>query len=157
MGAELVVCRGLSERAKREICGWKYPGEYGIYDLPSYEEMEAKHMGLLSKRAEDRYFGFWEGNTLVGFVNLLEEPAQVFLGIGVRPDLCGKHYGQQMLSMAYDISKELYPQKPLYLEVRTWNTRAVTCYEKAGFHIDGQPYALTTTIGTGTFFRMVRE
>ena len=54
-------------------------------------------------------------------------------------------------------SKKLYPNKPLYLEVRTWNTRAVKCYEKAGFRIDGQAYELTTGIGTGTFYRMIRE
>ena len=47
--------------------------------------------------------------------------------------------------------------KPLYLEVRTWNIRAVKCYQKAGFRIDGQAYELTTGIGTGTFYRMIRE
>ena len=72
-------------------------------------------------------------------------------------DLCNKHYGQRMLLIAYEISKKLYPNKPLYLEVRTWNTRAVKCYEKAGFRIDGQAYELTTGIGTGTFYRMIRE
>ncbi|MEQ2633785.1 hypothetical protein AAAU24_22600, partial [Roseburia inulinivorans] len=74
-----------------------------------------------------------------------------------RINLCNKHYGQRMLLIAYEISKKLYPNKPLYLEVRTWNTRAVKCYEKAGFRIDGQAYELTTGIGTGTFYRMIRE
>ncbi|RHC34737.1 GNAT family N-acetyltransferase, partial [Agathobacter rectalis] len=27
----------------------------------------------------------------------------------------------------------------------------------AGFRIDGQAYELTTEIGTGTFYRMIRE
>ena len=87
---------------------------------------------------------------------LLEEETEVFIGIGVNPDLCGKHYGRRMLMRAYEISKERYPNKPLYLEVRTWNTRAVKCYERAGFKIDGEPYELTTGIGTGTFYRMTR-
>ena len=72
-------------------------------------------------------------------------------------DLCNKHYGQRMLLITYEISKKLYPNKPLYLEVRTWNIRAVKCYQKAGFRIDGQAYELTTGIGTGTFYRMIRE
>lgn len=46
------------------------------------------------------------------------------------PDLCNKHYGQRMLLITYEISKKLYPNKPLYLEVRTWNIRAVKCYQK---------------------------
>ncbi len=72
-------------------------------------------------------------------------------------NLCNKHYGQRMLLITYEISKKLYPNKPLYLEVRTWNIRAVKCYQKAGFRIDGQAYELTTGIGTGTFYRMIRE
>lgn len=31
------------------------------------------------------------------------------------------------------------------------------CYKNAGFRVDGGPYELTTAIGTGTFFRKVRE
>lgn len=58
---------------------------------------------------------------------------------------------------SYRISKSLYPEKPLCLEVRTWNVRAVTCYEKAGFRIDDEPFSRTTLIGEGTFYRMVRK
>ena len=47
--------------------------------------------------------------------------------------------------------------KTMFREVRTWNIRAVKCYQKAGFRIDGQAYELTTGIGTGTFYRMIRE
>lgn len=154
---EKLVYRNLSEKAKRQICAWNYEGEYALYNLPTYEEMQAQQLGFLDAETEKNYYGFWDEDVLVGFVNILEEPTEVFIGIGVNPALCGKHYGRQMLLTAYDISKELYPNKPLYLEVRTWNARAVKCYEKAGFHIDGQPYELTTGIGTGTFYRMVKE
>lgn len=63
-------------------------------------------------------------------------------------ELINIHCKQQT---SIEISKKLYPNKPLYLEVRTWNIRAVKCYQKAGFRIDGQAYELTTGIGTGTF------
>lgn len=69
-------------------------------------------------------------------------------------ELINIHCKQQT---SIEISKKLYPNKPLYLEVRTWNIRAVKCYQKAGFRIDGQAYELTTGIGTGTFYRMIRE
>ena len=69
-------------------------------------------------------------------------------------ELINIHCKQQT---SIEISKKLYPDKPLYLEVRTWNIRAVKCYQKAGFRIDGQAYELTTGIGTGTFYRMIRE
>ena len=55
------------------------------------------------------------------------------------------------------ISKKLYPSKPLYLEVRTWNMRAVNCYKKAGFEIVGESFTMETLMGTGTFYRMIRK
>lgn len=152
-----LVYRNLSEDAKRQICAWKYGGEYDLYNLPSYEEMQVRQIGFMNPQREKNYYGFWDESILVGFVNILEEKEEVFIGIGVNPDLCNKHYGQRMLLITYEISKKLYPDKPLYMEVRTWNIRAVKCYQKAGFRIDGQAYELTTGIGTGTFYRMIRE
>lgn len=116
-----LVYRNLSEDAKRQICAWKYGGEYDLYNLPAYEEMQVRQIGFMNPKSEKNY------------------------------------YGQRMLLITYEISKKLYPDKPLYLEVRTWNIRAVKCYQKAGFRIDGQAYELTTGIGTGTFYRMIRE
>ena len=49
-------------------------------------------------------FGFWDESILVGFVNILEEKEEIFIGIGVNPDLCNKHYGQRMLLITYEIS-----------------------------------------------------
>lgn len=152
-----LIYGNLSQEAKCEICGWQYSGEYALYNLPSYEKMKSKKIGFMNPKTESNYYGFWDEDVLVGFVNILEEKTEVFIGIGVKPDLCGKHYGQQMLKIAYDISKRLYPNKPLYLEVRKWNTRAIKCYEQAGFRVEGEDYELTTGIGIGTFFRMVRE
>lgn len=152
-----LVYRNLSEEAKRQICAWNYSGEYEIYNLPDYEEMQAQQFGFADPESEKNYYGFWDETILVGFVNILEEKDEVFIGIGVHPELCGRHYGQRMLLNAYEISKKLYPNKPLYLEVRTWNKRAITCYERAGFRIDGQAYELTTEIGTGIFYRMRKE
>ena len=149
--------RNLMDDDKQQICGWKYAGEYEIYNLPPYDVMKAQRIGFMNPCNEKNYFAFLDKNVLVGFVNILEEDTEVFIGVDVDPVLCGKHYGRSILEEAYHISKRLYPKKPLYLEVRTWNMRAVTCYKNAGFHIDGEQYELTTSIGTGMFFRMVRE
>ena len=54
-------------------------------------------------------------------------------------------------------SKQKYPGKPLYLEVRTWNERAVRCYQKAGFVIDGDIIEQETYIGRSTFYRMIKK
>lgn len=149
--------RHPTDADKRAICAWHYDGEYSIYDLPSYEEMKAMKMGFLNPEREGNFLVFLDGEETVGFVNIAQEEREVFIGIGAAPHLCGRGYGQRMLREAYRISKERYPEKPLYLEVRSWNTRAIRCYEKSGFRIDGEPFEEKTYIGTGTFYRMVKE
>lgn len=147
----------LSDAAKRQICAWNYDGDYAIYNLPSYEEMKARQRGFMNEAAAQDYYGFWDGDTLVGYIKLTETGAAVAIGIGVKPDLCNKGYGQQVMEITAGIAKQLYPGKPLYLEVRTWNTRAIRCYEKAGFRIDGPAYELATGIGIGMFYRMTND
>ncbi len=41
-----LVYRNLSEDAKRQICAWKYGGEYDLYNLPAYEEMQVRQIGI---------------------------------------------------------------------------------------------------------------
>ncbi|MGM9619399.1 MAG: GNAT family N-acetyltransferase [Oscillospiraceae bacterium] len=153
----MMTHRCLTEEDKREICAWKYGGEYAVYDLPPYEAMRQAGLGFADPGKAKQYLGFWRGDALIGFVNILEEAAEVFIGLGVRPDCCGKGYGCEILREAYRIAKARYPAKPLYLEVRTWNRRAIRCYEKAGFAIDGEPYELTTLSGKGLFYRMTKN
>lgn len=81
----------------------------------------------------------------------------MFIGIGVNPNLCNCGYGNTILLLAYEISKELYPSKPLYLEVRTWNKRAIRCYEKSGFKIEGKSFEQTTSLGKAELYRMVKK
>ena len=146
----------LTEEEKREICGWRYAEEYAVYNLPPWEEMTRKQMGFCHPARAANYRGFNRGNRLVGFTNILEEEKEVFLGIGVHPDFCGQGYGQRLLEASCAIAGELYPGKPLYLEVRTWNKRAIRCYEKAGFHVDGAAFEQVTGASPGIFYRMVK-
>lgn len=147
----------ITEDEKKEICAWQYEGEYAIYNLPPYDVMKEKNIGFLNPKKEMNFQVFYDGNVLVGFVNLLEEENAVFVGIGVNPKFCDRHYGQTILNETYRISKEKYPHKPLYLEVRTWNKRAIHAYEKAGFKVDGEAFEQKTGIGIGTFYRMMKE
>ena len=147
----------MTETEKQIVCSWKYPNEYALYNLPTYDEMKAKKLGFMNPASANNYHSFYDKDIFAGFVNILEEATEVFIGIGTNPDYCNQGYGQQMLQIAYEFSKSQHPAKPLYLEVREWNKRAIHCYEKAGFVIDGAPYQLETSIGSGTFYRMTRK
>lgn len=145
----------MTEEEKYRITAWKYPGEYAIYNNPPYDEQKQTGFGFANP--EFQFYSFYDGDRLIGFIDLCEEENEVFFGIGAAPDCCGRGYGQQMARTAGELARQLFPGKPLYLEVRTWNTRAVRCYEKAGFRIDGEPVHRTTAAGEGMFCRMVRK
>lgn len=147
----------LTESKKREICAWEYPGPYAIYNLPPYEQMRQQQMGFCHPVKAKNYRAWYWGAQPVGFTNLKEEEQAVFLGIGVAPGSCNQGYGSMILEECYQLSRQLFPGKPLYLEVRTWNERAVRCYQRSGFQIEGEPFSQETDIGPGTFFRMVRR
>ena len=147
----------IREDEKQAICEWVYDGEYSIYNLPSYEEMKEKNMGFANPQKEKNFYTYFDNDTLVGFTNILEEETEVFIGIGVNPDFCSKGYGQKILEIAPQICAQKYPGKPLYLEVRTWNERAIRCYQKAGFVIDGDVIEQETYIGRSTFYRMIKK
>ena len=50
-----LVYRNLSEDAKRQICAWKYGGEYELYNLPAYEEMQVRQIGFMNPKSEKSY------------------------------------------------------------------------------------------------------
>ena len=151
----MLACHPTTEEEKILITEWKYEGEYSVYNAEPYEEQKKKGFGFANP--QNHFYSFYDEKKLIGFINLYEEKTEVFFGIGVKPEECGKGYGSQMTETACKISWRLFPGKPLYLEVRTWNQRAVRCYEKAGFHIAGEPIRQTTSAGEGVFYHMIRE
>lgn len=151
----MLACHPTTEEEKILITEWKYEGEYSVYNAEPYEEQKKKGFGFANP--QNHFYSFYDEKKLIGFINLYEEKTEVFFGIGVKPEECGKGYGSQMTETACKISRRLFPGKPLYLEVRTWNQRAVRCYEKAGFHIAGEPIRQTTSAGEGVFYHMIRE
>ncbi len=74
--------------------------------------------------------------------------------MAVNPDYCNRGYGTKILKTAVEISNNLYPGAHIYLQVRTWNKRAIRCYEKVGFQISGEAFVRITGSGKGEFFTM---
>ncbi len=141
-----------TESEKKIISCWKYDGDYAIYNNIPYEEQISNRSGF--GNPFNNYYSFYDGISLVGYINLREKGSEVTLGVGVHPYMCSKGYGQTIVKIACELSKSLFPDNPVYMEVRTWNARAIRCYEKSGFHVEGEPYDKVTPIGKGLFYRM---
>ncbi len=73
---------------------------------------------------KNKFYSFFEEKQACRFPSIsMRNQTEVFFGIGVRPDLCGRGFGWQMTQAACELSGNLFPGKSLYLEVRTWNER----------------------------------
>lgn len=98
-----------------------------------------------------------EDGKLVGFVYLCPGTQKITIGLGVRPEFCGKHFGTRMLTAVCEETAKQYPEIPLCLNVRSWNQRAMKCYQNAGFHIEGSEFEMTTPAGIGMCYQMVKS
>ncbi|GAA0770016.1 GNAT family N-acetyltransferase [Clostridium subterminale] len=144
----------VSEEHAKEISSWEYPEEYSIYNLPSWDTMIKEKYSLCDSIKRKRFIGFInKKKELVGFVNLLDKGESVFFGIGVKPNYCNKGIGKAIINMALIESEKRFPNKPILLEVRTWNKRAISCYKSQGFEII-ETKNQKTKIGFGEFYVM---
>ena len=145
----------LSEEQAKELTSWHYPEEYSIYNLPSWEIIVQKNYSLADSIKREKYIGYMnDAGELVGFVNLsLTKEDTVFFGIGVNPKYCDMGVGKTITKMALIESQKRFPNKPVVLEVRTWNKRAINCYKSQGFEIIGTTQQ-ETYVGEGEFYIM---
>ncbi|WP_346917176.1 GNAT family N-acetyltransferase [Clostridium sp.] len=144
----------ISEKYAKEISSWKYPEEYSIYNLPSWDNMIKENYSLCDSIKRERFIGYInKKKELVGFVNLLDQGESVFFGIGVKPNYCNKGVGKAITNMARIEGEKRFPNKPILLEVRTWNKRAISCYKSQGFEII-ETKNQKTKIGFGEFYVM---
>ena len=152
-----IELRYLSEKDKKEICGWKYDGKYAMYNLSDHEQMRREQCGFFNPEKEEEYCGTWEDGELVGFVHVCPGIQKITIGLGVRPELCGKHDGTTILKLVCEEVEKQYPCRLLCLYVRSWNQRAIKCYQNVGFRIEGTEFEMSTPAGKGMFYRMVRR
>ncbi len=146
----------ITQPEKQLICGWRYPAPYHIYNLPDAESYKSAGAGFYNPDKEKNYYTYYNGDTFIGYTNFSEKDNYILIGIGLRPEHCGKGYGKAVLSTACRLCKNLFTDKTPALQVRSWNKRAIRCYEKAGFATDGKPCTITTPLGTGEFIKMIK-
>lgn len=95
-----------------------------------------------------------ENEELAGFAQFFTMRGVTRLGLGMRPDLCGKGHGLDFVEAIVAEAKQRAPLNEIDLEVFPWNIRAIKVYEQAGFVID-DTYKRMTTSGLASFHCMV--
>ena len=127
------------------IASWKYESPYDVYNFPSYEDMVKYNYPYVDPNVTNYHSITNENNELVAVCNLIEEDNQVFFGISVDPKYCGKGLSKELLPIIINYANNLY-HKPLYLQVRIWNERAIKAYQNAGFIIKNKAILKTETV-----------
>lgn len=126
------------------VANWRYEPPYDVYNFPTYEDMLKKSSSFLDYDSFIYHSIINEHNELIALFNLTEEEHQVFFGISMNPSFCGKGLSHIILPMICNYAETMY-HKPLYLQVRTWNKRAIKAYENAGFKIETRALFKTET------------
>ena len=145
----------LTEAQARQICFWKYEGIYSIYNFPDWDTLNKQRWGITieEKRKNEFTAVIDESNNLCGYIKFVENKDFVLVGLGLKPSLCGQGLGNIIMELLKNECKKRYGNKRIALEVRSFNKRAIKCYERAGFKIT-DVYQKDTLIGSDEFIKM---
>lgn len=94
------VLTTLSEDYAKEICGWKYDGEYSIYNLSDWNVVVENVWDLaIEERRESDFVAILSNNQLIAYGRLTSIQDKAFIGIGLKPSLCGKGFGGNIMKL----------------------------------------------------------
>lgn len=130
----------MNEEYAREIASWKYSGKYSLYSLSDSEEtikglMDGSHYVFLTMDKREIVGFFCVGEA--ARVPLIEEDVydERFLdvGLGMRPDLCGRGLGHNFLLTGLEFLGDKYRTDSFRITVVSKNLRAIKVYTRLGF------------------------
>ena len=154
---ELFEYRPPTETEAQEICRWRYNGAGSVYNFPDWETIVRNGWSLADKdRRESEFLAFSQGGEFMAYGRIFASGGKVFLGIGLKPSWCGRGYGGGIMRILVEEARKRMPGLTIALEVRSFNSRALRCYEKIGFAEKGR-YRKDTMIGEDEFIYMEYE
>jgi ribosomal-protein-alanine N-acetyltransferase len=123
----------MDQADAEEVAAWRYPGIYAFYDFVADPE---DHAELLDQFQRDgAYFSARLTDIgLIGFAELKpHDDGNAEIGLGLRPECVGRGLGAEFVERICIWATERQNARRLSLLVATFNERAITVYERAGF------------------------
>ncbi len=111
---------------------WKYGGAYSFYDMTADIEDYREFIDEDLRNANDHYQAI-AGGGLAGFFCVIQNGPDIEIGLGLRPDLCGKGVGKGFVDQVVDFIGAHYQFDKLVMHVAAFNQRAVKVYRSCGF------------------------
>jgi ribosomal-protein-alanine N-acetyltransferase len=147
--------RQMTDGEAREISRWHYQAPYDFYDSTSDPD-DLEELLDPVRRAGSYFSAFDAEGALVGFFQFESEGETVDVGLGLRPDLTGRGFGEGYLLAGLDFARERFSPARFTLAVATFNERAIRVYERAGFR-RGTVYTHHTSGADYRFLAMARD
>ncbi|HTU27829.1 MAG TPA: GNAT family N-acetyltransferase [Solirubrobacteraceae bacterium] len=148
----------MTQPEAEEIGAWTYPGIYAFYNYSAEPDDLAEL--LEADRRAGLYFAVRLAEQgLVGFVQVwpVGEDGSVEIGLGLRPECTGRGLGVAFVRRLCEWLIDRVRLRPMTITLRvaTFNARAITVYERAGFEpVETEQY--TRRGATIQFLRMRR-
>lgn len=126
----------LSEEDAKDICNWKYEGEYSVYNFSDWETVVKRGWDLSIKESrESEFIAVMLDNQLIAYGRISMLNRRVMIGIGLKPSHCGQGHGKFIMNLLIAEASKRFPGLAIALQVRNFNQRAIKCYKKVGFDI----------------------
>jgi ribosomal-protein-alanine N-acetyltransferase len=146
----------LSQANAEAIALWHYPEPFPFYDWAEDPDDLAELLDPALRG--DAYFAVEDGaGDLIGFFSFKKRDARTLqIGLGLRPELTGQGLGGSFLRAGLDYARSRFEPAQFVLSVATFNRRAITVYERAGF-IAVRVFMHSTNGGEWEFVEMRRS
>ena len=148
--------RPLTQADAEAVAAWHYPEPYSFYDWIADQDDLAELLDP-EKRGEAYAAVDDPGGDLIGFFSSRpKEPGTIEIGLGLRPDHTGRGLGLAFIEAGLEEARARLEPHEFMLAVATFNRRAITVYERAGFH-EARRYMHHTNGGDWEFVEMRRS
>ncbi|MCC3373830.1 GNAT family N-acetyltransferase [Cohnella sp. REN36] len=146
----------MTEQDAAAVCEWRYPPPYEMFRWLPWTLMvrQRREFGDPDIRRQ-QYASVCDADSrLIGYAQFFPMEGVVRLGMGLRPDCCGKGWGAAFARAIAMEASSRQPGAQIDLEVEQWNARAIRAYERAGFKIEDR-YDRQASHGTISVYCMV--
>lgn len=145
----------MSQEDAEMIALWHYPEPFSFYDWAAdqgdlAELLDSEARGEAYAAVED------ESGALVGYFSFKPRLAGILeIGLGLHPEKTGRGHGGAFLGAGLEYARGRFAPEQFSLSVATFNRRAITVYERAGF-APVRVYMHSTNGGDWEFVEMRR-
>jgi [ribosomal protein S18]-alanine N-acetyltransferase len=125
--------RLMSQADAKAIARWHYPAPFSFYDWTSDPDDFAELLDPTA-RGDDYVAVEDESGSLIGFFHYKRpHGARLEIGLGLHPEWTGQGLGKSFLEAGLEYARRRFAPKEFTLSVASFNRRAITVYERAGF------------------------